>query len=89
MSIEDFDACTHPPGIKWTEELARAIESGGKVRIVLEGRFTKVESREVATFRSDCGSIERPFLQAFLTFKPDWSDDYIDLDTTPPWKDAP
>lgn len=89
MNIEDFDTCTHPPGITWTEELARAIKNGDKVRIVLEGRFTKVESKEVATFRSDCGGIEQPLLQSFLTFKPDWSADYIDLDTTPWWVDAP
>ena len=88
MSLDDFDRCTHPQGITWTEELARAIKNGDKVRIVLEGRFTKLESRETETFRSDSG-VEHPILRAFLTFKPDWSDDYIDLDTTPPWKDAP
>lgn len=88
MSLDDFDACTHPPGITWTEELARAIKNGDKVRIVLDGRFTKVESREVDTFRSD-GGAELPMLRHFITFKPVWSDDYIDLDTTPPWKDAP
>lgn len=86
--IENFDACTHPPGIQWTPELARAIDDGRKVRIVLEGRFTRIESRETAVFRSNCGSAEHPILQTFITFRPDWSDDSIELDTSPPWREA-
>lgn len=75
--------------IIWTEALAEAIKSGKKVSITLEGRFVRVEAREVATFTTNCGEREHPILRSFLRFKPDKSDDYIDLTITPPWEEMP
>jgi len=86
--IENFDTCTHPLGISLTADLAQVIESGDRVRVVIEGRFTKIEVRDVALMRCDDGH-EVPMLHPFLTFKPDWSQDDIELTTTPPWRKAP
>lgn len=83
MAIEDFDPATHPPGITFTEDLSSAIIEHQKARIVLEGYFTGIESRETIQFAQGGG-----INQSVLTFRPLWSDDSIELDTTPPWREG-